>query len=288
MKKKNQSSITNRYWLLSLSLICIVLMLLSVFMEQARGPFRLLANVTVIPMQSGINHVGTWLGDISANFETLQELQEDNRHLQSLVDELRMENRRLIENAHELDRLRELYQLGQNYIDYNPIGARVIFKNPGNWFSTFTIDRGSIHGIREDMNVIAGRGLVGIVTEVGPTWAMVRSIIDDQSNVSSVVTPAGEHLIVRGDLSLMNYGKIRFELMANNESEVSVGNDVFTSHVSDLFLQGILVGYITEINVDANNLTRSGYIAPFVDFTSLHEVLVLTTTKADFIQEQGE
>jgi len=288
MKKTNQSSLTNRYWLLSLSLICIVLMLLSVFAEQARGPFRLLANVTVVPMQSGINHVGTWLGDLSDNFETLQELQDENRELHSLVDELRMENRRLIENAHELDRLRELYLLGQNYIDYNPIGARVIFKNPGNWFSTFTIDRGSFHGVREDMNVIAGRGLVGIVTEVGPTWATVRSIIDDQSNVSSIVTPAGEHLIVRGDLSLMNYGKIRFELMANNDSLVNVGNDVFTSHVSDLFLQGILVGYITEINVDANNLTRSGYIAPFVDFTSLHEVLVLTTTKADFIREQGE
>jgi len=288
MKKTNQSSITNRYWLLSLSLICIVLMLLSVFMEQALGPFRLLANVTVVPMQSGINHVGTWLGDLSDNFETLQELQEENRDLRNLVDELRMENRRLSENAHELERLRELYQLRQNYIDYNPIGAQVIFKDPGNWFNSFIIDRGSIHGIREGMNVIAGRGLVGIVTDVAPISARVRSIIDDQSNVSSVVTPAGELLIVRGDLSLMNYGKIRFELLANNDSEVTVGNGVFTSHVSDLFLQGILVGYITEVNVDANNLTRSGYIAPIVDFTSLHEVFVLTTTKADFIQEQGE
>ena len=56
-----------------------------------------------------------------------------------------------------------------------------------NWFSTFTIDKGSKDGIAADMNVMAGSGLVGIVTEVGPTWAKVRSIIDDSSNVSAMV-----------------------------------------------------------------------------------------------------
>ena len=62
----------------------------------------------------------------------------------------------------------------------------MIGKDSGNWFSTFTIDKGSNDGIKVDQNVLAGSGLVGIVTQTGPTWATVRAIIDDSSNVSGM------------------------------------------------------------------------------------------------------
>lgn len=135
------------------------------------------------------------------------------------------------------------------------------------------------------MNVMAGSGLVGIVTEVGPTWATVRSIIDDSSNVSGMVLSTSERCIVNGDLTLMNDGKIRFEQMENNENEVAVGDQIVTSYISDKYLQGILIGYISEVNVDSNNLTRSGYITPVVDFKNLQEVLVITTTKEELTGE---
>jgi len=80
---------------------------------------------------------------------------------------------------------------------------------------------------------------------------------------------------------LINDGRIRFEQMENNENKVQVGDQIVTSHISDKYLQGILIGYISEITVDSNNLTRSGYITPVVDFKNLQEVLVITTTKAD-------
>lgn len=74
-------------------------------------------------------------------------------------------------------------------------------------------------------------------------------------------------------------GKIRFEQLANNGSEIKEGEQVVTSHISSKYLQGILIGYVSEITTDANNLTRSGYITPAVDFQHLQEVLVITTTK---------
>ena len=86
----------------------------------------------------------------------------------------------------------------------------MIGKDSGNWFSTFTIDNGSEDGIEVDMNVMAGSGLVGIVVEVGPSWAKVRSIIDDSSNVSGMVLSTSDRCIVSGDLSLMDDGQIRF------------------------------------------------------------------------------
>ena len=285
MKKKNQTSAANRYLLLGLSLFCILMMVLSSFSDKVSGPFKVFANYTVIPLQQGINQIGGWLGDMSDNFETLQQLQTENEKLQEQIDTLTTENSNLQEERYELERLRELYQLDQNYSDYEKTAAHVIGKDSGNWFSTFTIDKGSDDGIAVDMNVMAGSGLVGIVVDVGPSWAKVRSIIDDSSNVSGMVLSTSDRCIVSGDLSLIDEGQIRFEQMENNENQVSVGDQIVTSYISDKYLQGILIGYVSEVTVDSNNLTRSGYITPAVNFKDLQEVLVITTTKAELTGE---
>ena len=239
-------------------------------------------------MQKGINQIGTWLGDICDNFDTLQQVRKENEKLQAKVDDLITENNNLQEEKYELERLQALYKLDQNYAEYEKTGAHVIGNDSGNWFSTFTIDKGSNDGIKEDMNVIAGSGLVGIVIKVGPTWSTVRSIIDDSSNVSAMSLSTRDKCMVRGDLSLINDGKIRFEQMENNDNKVQVGDQIVTSHISPKYLQGILIGYISEITVDSNNLTRSGYITPVVDFKNLQEVLVITTTKADLTGKNAE
>ncbi len=285
MKKKNHISHTNRYILIGLSAFCILMMLLSSFSDRVSGPFKALANVTVIPLQQGINQIGGWMGDMKDNFSTLKQLQAENEKLQEQVDALTTENNYLQEERYEYERLQELYNLDQNYADYEKTAAHVIGKDPGNWFSTFTIDKGSNDGIAVDMNVLAGSGLVGIVTEVGPTWAKVRSIIDDSNNVSGMVLSTSDTCIVSGDLSLMSTGQIAFDQMENNDNVVSVGDQIVTSYISDKYLQGILIGSVSEINVDSNNLTRSGYITPAVDFRNIQEVLVITTTKAELTGE---
>ena len=103
-----------------------------------------------------------------------------------------------------------------------------------------------------------------------------------------MVLSTSDRCMVRGDLSLINDGKIRFEQMENNENKVQVGDQIVTSHISDKYLQGILIGYVSEITVDSNNLTRSGYITPVVDFKNLQEVLVITKTKADLTGTEKE
>ena len=285
MKKKNNRPLADKYWLLILGLVCIILMILSAYSDQTRGPFKVLANITVIPIQKGINHIGTWMGDMTDNFDTLEMVRAENQELQGQLENLRFENNLLLQDKYELQRLQELFRLGQEYADYEKIGARVIGIDGGNWFSNFTINRGSNHGVRVDMNVIAGNGLVGIVTNVGPTWSTVRSIIDDASNVSGMVLATSDRTIVQGDISLMNEGRLRFIQMENNENPVAVGDQIVTSYISSLFLQGLLIGYISEVNVDSTNLTRSGYIIPAVDFQNIQEVLIIMETKADLLGE---
>lgn len=281
MKKRNKSSLSNKYWVLILCLVCILMMGLSLLSSKVGGPLRFLAGYTVVPMQKGINTIGVWLSDLTDNFETLQELKAENETLKEQIDALTLERNSLQQQQSELERLQALYKLDQNYSDYEKIGARVIANNGSNWFNSFTIDKGSNDGIKTDMNVIAGSGLVGIVTEVGPNWAEVRSIIDDESKVSAMMLSTSDNCIVNGDLKLMNDGRIRFERLPNTGKEIAAGEYVVTSAISSRYVQGILIGYVDSIEEDSNNLTCSGYLTPAVDFQHLQEVLVILTTKQE-------
>lgn len=285
MKKKNQMSHTNRYILLGLSIFCVLMMVLSSFSDKVGGPFKTVANVTVIPLQQGMNQIGGWMGDMKDNFSTMKQLKSENKKLREQVDALTTENNYLQEERYEFERLQELYKLDQNYAEYEKTAAHVIGKDAGNWFGTFTIDKGSKDGIEVNMNVLAGSGLVGIVTDVGPTWAKVRSIIDDSSIISAMAISTSDTCIVSGDMALMGTGQIAFSQMENNDNVVAVGDQIVTSYISDKYLQGILIGSVSEVNVDSNNLTRSGYITPAVDFKNIQEVLVITTTKAELTGE---
>ena len=287
MKIKNQNRIPSKYVLLIIIIVCGILLGIERFTDTG-GPLRFIGNYTVIPMQKGISFIGRWTSDLSDDFKTLDELKAENKALQTKLDNMTIDNSRLRQEQYELERLQELFKLDQNYSDYEKIGAHVIANNGTNWFSSFTIDKGSNDGIKKDMNVLAGSGLAGIVTEVGPNYAKVRSIIDDESSVSGLVLSTSDLCMVRGDLKLMNDGRIRFEKLPNNENEIDVGEQIVTSHISSKFLQGIFIGYVSEINVDSNNLTRSGYITPAVDFSNLQEVLVITTTKQEMTEKKTE
>lgn len=283
MKNKKQSSFSSKYWLIIISVLCVILLGIERFTDGG-GPLRFIASYTVVPMQEGISYVGRFMSDLSDNFDTLEDMKKENKKLQSKVDELTIDNTRLRQEQYELERLRELYKLDENYSDYDKIGAHVVSNNGSNWFTDFTIDKGTKDGVQVNSNVLAGSGLVGIVIEAGPTYARVRSIIDDASNVSSMMLSTSDTCMVRGDLKLMDDGRLRFEKLPNNDNKIEAGEQVVTSHVSNRFLQGLFIGYVSEIEVDSNNLTRSGYITPAVDFSKLQEVLVITTTKQNLLE----
>lgn len=285
MKAKNQFTLSSKYWLLILAIVCIILMGLSGFANTGKGPLAWVAGYTVVPMQKGINTVGMWMSDLSDNFATLQEVKSENKELKDKLAQMTVENNQLQQNSAELERLQELFKMHENTADYPKVGANVIASDNSNWFNKFTIDKGSNDGIEVDMNVLSGAGLVGIVTEVYPNYSRVSAIIDDK-NVSAMVLETFDKCIVSGDLTLINDGVIRFEQLANNENEVKIGDQIVTSNISDKYLQGLLIGYVSNISVDANKLTRSGHIIPATDFSELQEVLVITTTKKDLIDKK--
>lgn len=279
-KRKTKMILSSKYLLLILTGVCITAMLLSFTFNISGGPLNAVAGYVFIPMQNGINHVGSWISKQADSLENLSEVMAENEELKKQVEELTVELNTIKLERYELENLRELYDLDQKYPSYEKIAANVIGKDAGNWFNTFTIDKGSNDGIEVNMNVMAGSGLVGIISDVGPNYAKVKAIISDTSSVSGMVLTTSDNIIVNGSLQKMTENMtIEFSGLNDRENKVEVGDPVVTSYVSYDYQQGILIGYISEITTDANNLTRSGTITPAVDFEHIEEVLVILNKK---------
>lgn len=268
-----------RYFLFGLSALCICMIGITSINGKILNPLRSAVGYVLVPIQTGINTVGGSIYTEVSNIKKLRTALENNEKLQEQVDGLTEENTRLRAEQLELERLRSLYELDQQYMQYTKVGARIIAKDSGDWFHVFRINKGSNDGIQEDMNVIAGGGLVGIVTDVGANYATVRSIIDDSSLVSAMAQQSGDSCMVSGDLRLFKEGRLNLSYMEKDD-DIKDGDMIVTSNISEKFLPGILIGYATDITVDYNdNLSKSGYLIPVAQFDRLQEVLVITELK---------
>lgn len=275
----------SKYLLFILSFVCVVLMLVTFGTNVFNRPLNGVVGYVIVPFQQGIGRMGEWLANRSEELVQIRSLLDENEQLRTQVAELTEENTLLQQDKYELNKLRDLVELDEQYAEYHKVGARIIARDSGNWYSSFIIDKGADERIAEDMNVIAGGGLVGRITSVGPNWAKVTAIISDNSNVSAMTLATEDNLIVSGDLKLMTEGVISFGQLVDSKNMVAQGDKIVTSNISDKYLPGILIGYIDSINRDANNLTKSGYITPAVDFEHLSEVLVITDLKQQIEEE---
>ena len=274
----------SKYIFIILTVLCVMMVVLSSIKDGLMNPLRNAVGTVLVPMQTGVNRVGRGLYSHWEKHKSLVEAEEENTKLQAKIDTLTEENNILKQNEEELRRLRELYALDQDYLQYKKVAARVIAKDSENWFQVFRIDKCSKDGIKVDQNVMAKGGLVGIVTDVGLNYATVRSIIDDESRVSCMGIQSSDTCIVAGDLKLYEEGRLRISNM-KKDAVIQDGDRIVTSNISSKFLPGILVGFAIDIQVDEKRLMKNGYLIPAADFTNLQEVLVLTDRKDDRFQK---
>ncbi len=278
-RKRERHALPTKYVLLILTLFCVVTMIVSFSTDIFTKPLNNISGYVVVPFQKGLTNVGSYILNRAENFKNLQNVLEENEELKAEVEKLTKENIELAQDKYELTKLRELYALDDEYDDLQKTGARIVARDTGNWYSNFIIDKGANDGIAVDCNVVSGNGLVGRVVSVGPNFSKVTSIISDNVNTSSMILATGDNLIVSGDLELMNKNLITFSQLYDAEDKVSIGDKIVTSNISDKYLPGLLVGYVSYISTDSNNLTKSGTLVPAVDFRHLEEVLVILDLK---------
>ena len=277
----------SKYIFIVLSVACIMMIVISSVKDGIMNPIRNTIGYVLVPFQNGVNTLGFGIYENLKEHRTLEEVLEENKKLNEKIGVLVEQNNRLTQDSGELQRLRELYDLDRDYMQYEKIAARVIAKDSENWFQVFRINKGSQDGIRVDQNVMANGGLIGIVTDVGLNYATVRSIIDDESRVSAMGIQASDTCIVAGDLTLYEKGRLKITDMKKDAS-IQDGDRIVTSSISAKFMPGILIGYAVDVKEDEKRLMKDGYLIPAADFNDLSEVLVIKEVKSDsFLDENN-
>ncbi|MDD7220490.1 MAG: rod shape-determining protein MreC [Clostridia bacterium] len=285
LKKKVRFRINlkSKHLLAIMTIFCICCIIATFASGISTAPLQEAAGFILVPFEKSIGKISSVLTDMQNRMREKEEILSENEDLKAQIDSLTQQNNKLIQDQTELVRLQELYNLDQQYSDYPKVAARIISKDPGNWYDTFMINKGSSDGIRVDNNVIAGKGLVGIVTEVGSDWATVRSIIDDSSNVSAMAVSTSDNCVVEGNKELIDEGKLSFRQLYDKENKVTAGERIVTSNISEKYVEGLFIGYVSEIKEESNNLTKAGTIVTPVDFQHLKDVLVITVNKQDYL-----
>jgi rod shape-determining protein MreC len=166
--------------------------------------------------------------------------------------------------------LRKLLALRDRF-KLKTLAARVVGVGPSNFEETVFIDRGARDGVRKDMPVVGGEGLVGRVIEVGPNTARVTLLIDPSESVTARLSTNGETGVVQGQ----DQRELRYQLF-DPEAKVTIGDAVVTAGFRDsLYPPGIPIGTVTRLDPPRQSLSKIVFVTPYVDFTSLDHVLIV-------------
>ncbi len=287
MKRNRRRQMKPRYVLGIIMLVCLVFIATSISRDGASMLGQRGIASVLLPMENGINSIGSRISDAKERNRSVDDLIAENESLKAQIDDLNNTISSMENNLSELDSLRSLLSMREVYPDYNMVGARIISKESGNWYNKFIIDKGSNDGIKKDMNVIYDNGLVGIVSDVSANHATVRAIIDDTSSVSGMLSKSSELCIVNGNLELYEDGLLDVEMIAKN-ADVTDGDEIVTSYISDKYLPGLVIGYICDVTMDSNNLSQKAHITPKVSFDNITTVMVITELKADMILDETD
>ena len=235
--------------------------------------------VVVTPFQDLTTGISSWVDETITASRNKADLKEENTELKNQIADLLEENRRLAMYEGENAKLSALLKIAQRYPDYESTGATIIAKDPGVWYDGFTIDKGTKHDISANMVLIAPEGLVGKVLESGATFSKAQSILDSRSSVPAMSMRTGDLGVVKGNYTLSADGLCIMEYI-DAQAEIMVGDEIVTSHLSDIYPAGLAIGKVLELETDTNGLTKYAVIKPYVDLKHLDTILVIDKNSA--------
>ena len=259
---------------ITITALCAAAMAITAGFKAAPAAMESAAGFLIAPVQRAFTSSSLWVSEKMNFLGHLGVLESENSRLNAEAEELRIENSRLKQVDAENERLSALLDIDRKYIVYEKTGANVIAKDPGNWYTAFLIDKGTKDGIEKNMVVLGSGGLVGRVLEARYNYAKVISIIEDTSSVSAKSARSEDTGFLRGDIRLGLEGLCRMEF-AVEDADVMIGDEIVTSHLSEIYPAGITIGYVTEVSQGGNGL-KEAIVKPNMDFRHLDAVLVIT------------
>jgi rod shape-determining protein MreC len=252
--------------------------------EPARNTIRQWSAEVFSPVYRSVGWMQERKGWVTDRLKTSDEVLEELRQLREKTARVETENSLLRGHQQENSRLREMLGFKQES-SYRLLASRVIERDPSNWWNAVIINRGyeDDPALAQDQPVVSPRGVVGKTGTVGRYTTRVILVVDENCKISAVSESSRSRGIIQGATSI-NGGQphCRFTFISR-ESELSLGERVFTTGLGGVFPPNLLIGTVTEaqpLSADRNfGLYRDGVVQPTADLNDLQEVFVILGLK---------
>ena len=239
-------------WLLAAAATIAVVLCVVSALGSGTGLLHNALGVIASPFRAAGSAVAGWVDGISDRFDSVEQLQEENRDL------------------------RELLGLRQQRSDLSFEAARVTQRDVSNWASTLVLNRGSRHGVAVGNCAVDSAGnLAGVITEVGLNWSRLATVLDTESQFGATVFRTGETAVAGGELELMAEGKLRLQYLADSASLIK-GDVVVTSGLGGYYPSGLVIGTVEAVQTDDGGLARYAVLEPGCSVDEMKELFIIT------------
>ncbi len=236
---------------------------------------NMLVKGIMTPLRTGVSKLAAGVENIYDYIFSYEALAAENEDLKQQLAQMQDNARVADAVSRENQRLRALLDLASGNEDYSLADGYIISWDSTEWSSTFTINRGANVGIAVDMCAVTANGeLVGLVTEVGPNYAVIKTVLDSSLEISATIATSGYNGMVKGGYTVNLPDKLRMNYL-DTDSTIHINDQVVTTG-SVVYPRGLIVGNVIDAGFDDTGVAKYAILEPAADIGSLEQVFIIT------------
>ncbi len=233
----------------------------------------------ITPLRTGVSKLKDQAEQLYSYIFNYEALLAENIALKEKIAQMEDDARVADSVSRENDRLRALLDLLNTHEDYKPVDAYIIAWSSNDWSNTLTINRGSNAGIAVGMCAITENGeVVGQVTEVGPNFAVVKTILDSSLGISATIASSGYNGMVQGNYTEGDENLLRMNYLPT--SSVIRNNDQVVTSGSTTYPRDLILGYVIDAGFADTGVAKYALLRPAADIDTLEQVFIITEYNA--------
>ncbi len=232
------------------------------------------------PLRAGANALTEQAEQMYNYMFRYEALQAENEALKAQIAEMREDNLKADSISRENERLRDLLNLTTTNESYELVDGYIISRSSTDWTSTFTINKGTAHGITTGMCAITENGEVaGLVTEVGTNYCVVKTVLDSSLEISATIASSGYSGMVQGGYVTGQEDLLRMEYLPS--SAVIRNRDQVVTSGSTVYPRNLIIGHVVDAGMGDTGVNKYAILEPAAPVEDLEQVFILTAYEVD-------
>lgn len=242
---------------------------------------NMLVQSALRPLRGGANAVMNQAQQVYDYLFSYERLEAENAALKEQLAQVQRDALEVEALRRENARLKALAQLLADHEDYEVVDAYIIARSAANeWNSTLTINRGSNAGITVGMCAITENGeVVGLVQEVGPNYAVIKTVLDSSLQISGTVTENGYGGMVSGGYTRGHKDLLRMDYLPS--AAILRNDDMVVTAGSTVYPRNLILGYVVDAGFEDTGIGKYAILQPAVTIAELEQIFIITSYEAD-------